>query len=153
MVNKSLARKEPGETFAVWYLIKETYRDWSKDQAATMGAALAYYAIFSLAPLLVIIVAVTGFFLGQETSRRTIMNQLQQSMGPAASSYLEGMLKSAYPQGVAGLAAIIGIILLVAGATSVFVMLKQALRWCPRFTPLTSTSIPTTAGDCWCKSS
>jgi membrane protein len=128
MADKSLARKEPGETFAVWHLIKETYHDWSKDRAATLGAALAYYAIFSLAPLLVIIVAVTGFFLGQETTRRTIMNQVQQSIGPAASSYLEGMLKSAYPQGVEGLAAIIGIILLLAGATSVFVMLKQALN-------------------------
>ena len=86
MSDKSLARKVPRETFEVWHLIKETYHDWSKDQAATLGAAVAYYAIFSLGSLLVIIVAITGFFLGQETTRRTIMNQVQQSTGPAASS-------------------------------------------------------------------
>lgn len=127
MAEKKMSRPARGG-FGAWYLIKETYHDWSQDKVMTLGAALAYYAIFSLAPLLVIIVAVSGFFIGQETTRRTIMNHIQQSMGPAAGGYIQNLLNAAYPQGSEGLAAIIGIIILFIGATSVFVMLTQALN-------------------------
>jgi membrane protein len=123
-----MARRTKAKGLGVWYLIKETYHDWSKDKVMTQGAALAYYAVFSLAPLLIIIVAVTGFFVGQQTGRATIMDYLQKSMGPAASGYIDGLLKAAYPQGSEGLAAIIGIVILLLGATSVFVMLTQTLN-------------------------
>jgi membrane protein len=123
-----MAKQAREKGLGAWYLIKETYRDWSKDKVMTQGAALAYYAVFSLAPLLIIIVAVTGFFLGQQTSRATIMDYLQKSMGPAASGYINGLLKAAYPQGSEGLAAVIGIVILLLGATSVFVMLTQTLN-------------------------
>ncbi|MEJ2672275.1 MAG: YihY/virulence factor BrkB family protein [Deltaproteobacteria bacterium] len=123
-----MARQARRTGLGAWHLIKETYHDWSQDKVMTQGAALAYYAVFSLAPLLIIIMAVTGFFLGKQTSRTTIMNYLQQSMGPSASGYIDGLLKAAYPQGSEGLAAIIGVIILLLGATSVFVMLTQTLN-------------------------
>lgn len=111
-----------------WYLVKQTYNEWSADNAMTLGAALAYYAAFSLAPLLVIIVAVAGFFMGREAMQAAIVSQVQENMGPAAATYIQGMVTAAYPQGGEGLAAIMGIVVLVIGATSVFVMLTQALN-------------------------
>lgn len=111
-----------------WYLVKQTYNEWSADNAMTLGAALAYYAAFSLAPLLVIIVAVAGFFMGREAMQAAIVSQVQENMGPAAATYIQGMVTAAYPQRGEGLAAIMGIVVLVIGATSVFVMLTQALN-------------------------
>jgi membrane protein len=112
----------------VWYLMKQTFNEWSADNAMTLGAALAYYATFSLAPLLVIIVAVSGFFLGQETTQATIVSRVQESMGPAAAGYIRSMISAAYPKGGEGVAAVIGVVVLFLGATSVFVMLTQALN-------------------------
>ena len=111
-----------------WYLVKQTYNEWSADNAMTLGAALAYYAAFSLAPLLVIIVAVAGLFMGREAMQAAIVSQVQENMGPAAATYIQSMVTAAYPQGGEGLAAIMGIVVLVIGATSVFVMLTQALN-------------------------
>ena len=111
-----------------WYLVKQTYNEWSADNAMTLGAALAYYAAFSLAPLLVIIVAVAGFFMGREAMQAAIVSQVQENMGPAAATYIQGMVTAVYPQGSEGLAAIMGIVVLVIGASSVFVMLTQALN-------------------------
>ena len=69
-----------------WHLVKQTYNEWWADNVMTLGAALAYYAAFSLAPLLVIIVAVAGFFMGREAMQAAIVSQVQDHMGPAAAT-------------------------------------------------------------------
>jgi membrane protein len=64
----------PTEIFAI---LKETASDWMEDQAPTLGAALAYYTVFSLAPLLIIAIAIAGLVFGQEAAQGQIFDQLR----------------------------------------------------------------------------
>src|SRR6478672_4188225 len=62
-------------------LVAETFREWSADQAPRLGAALSYYTIFSLAPVLVVVIAVAGFFLGPEAAQGRLTAQLNDLFG------------------------------------------------------------------------
>ncbi|OYU92927.1 MAG: hypothetical protein CFE45_21665, partial [Burkholderiales bacterium PBB5] len=92
-----------------------------------MGAALAYYSVFSLAPLLLIVISIAGLVFGQDAVRGEVFGQLQGLLGTDASRAIEGLLASvAKPaEGVASTA--IGVVLLLIGATSVFGELQDAL--------------------------
>jgi len=92
-----------------------------------MGAALAYYSVFSLAPLLLIVISIAGLVFGQEAVRGEVFGQLQGLLGSDASQAVEGLLASvAKPaEGMASTA--IGTVLLLVGATSVFGELQDAL--------------------------
>src|SRR5512143_617935 len=62
-------------------LLKRTYQEWKEDRASRLSAALAYYTIFSLAPLLVIVIAITGLIWNQDVVRTQLMNQIQSLVG------------------------------------------------------------------------
>ena len=64
-----------------WSLARETMTSWSNDYASSMGAALAYYTMFSIAPLLLIVISVAGLFFGEQAARGEILDQLQGLMG------------------------------------------------------------------------
>ena len=64
-----------------WSLARETLESWSDDYASSMGAALAYYTMFSIAPLLLIVISVAGLFFGEEAARGEILDQLEGLMG------------------------------------------------------------------------
>ena len=110
-----------------WPLIKGTTTAWVADYAPSMGAALSYYCVFSLAPLLLIVISVAGLVFGQEAVRGEVFMQLQGLLGSEASSAVEGLLASVSKpaEGVASTA--IGVVLLLLGATSVFGELQDAL--------------------------
>ena len=61
----------------VWQLLKSTYAKWNTDHAPGLGAALAYYTVFSLAPLLLIVIAIAGLVFGQEAAQGQIIGQIQ----------------------------------------------------------------------------
>src|SRR6266542_5297938 len=65
-------------------LVKETYTDWSKDKATRLAAAFAYYTIFSIAPLLIVVLAIAGLVFGQLAAHGKITEQIQQLVGPAS---------------------------------------------------------------------
>ena len=65
----------------IWVLIKSALTAWSDDYAQSMGAALAYYTLFSIAPLLLIVISITGIIFGQEAARGEIIGQLNSLMG------------------------------------------------------------------------
>jgi membrane protein len=110
-----------------WKLTKNALTAWVDDFAPSMGAALAYYTIFSLAPMLVIVIAVAGFFFGQAAAQGEIVAQLQGMVGATAASAVESLLKSASEPGQGIIAATIGIFTLMIGATAVFGELQSAL--------------------------
>jgi membrane protein len=108
-------------------LVKGATTAWVADYAPSMGAALSYYSIFSLAPLLLIVISIAGLVFGQEAVRGEVFMQLRGLLGNDASSAVEGLLASVSKpaEGVASTA--IGMVLLLLGATSVFGELQDAL--------------------------
>lgn len=110
-----------------WLLTRDAVMAWIDDFAPSMGAALAYYTIFSLAPMLVIVIAIAGFFFGQEAAQGEIVMQLRDIVGSTAASAVEGLLKSASEPGQGIVAATLGIATLAIGATAVFAELQSAL--------------------------
>jgi membrane protein len=110
-----------------WALVKEALTAWVADYAPSMGAALSYYSVFSLAPLLLIVISIAGLVFGQEAVRGEVFVQLQGLLGTEASRAIEGLLVSV-SQPAEGLASTaIGLALLMIGATSVFGELQDAL--------------------------
>ena len=124
---KAVAAANPGFVGRQWYLIKEAFKSWQDDYAPSMGAALSYYTLFSLAPLLLIVIAVAAMIFGQEAAQGEILGQLRGVMGEEGAVAVEGMLKSASTGGEGPLAMIVGIVMLVLGATAVFGELQSAL--------------------------
>jgi membrane protein len=83
------------EAIAMWSLLKDTAASWSNHKAARLGAALAYYSIFSLGPLIVIAVAVAGLTFRQDAVRGEVSAQLQDLLGPAGAQAVNAMLLGA----------------------------------------------------------
>lgn len=111
-----------------WSLTRDAVAAWIEDFAPSMGAALAYYTIFSLAPMLIIVIAIAGFFFGQDAAQGAIVVQLRDLMGDTGASAVEGLLKSASEPGQGIIAATLGILTLMIGATAVFGELQSALN-------------------------
>ena len=108
-------------------LVKDTVAAWIDDYAPSMGAALSYYTVFSLAPMLLIVISVAGMVFGAEAARGEIFGQLRGLMGADAAKTVEDLLTSVSEpkEGIA--ATVFGLVLLLIGATSVFGELQDAL--------------------------
>ncbi|WP_119153919.1 YihY/virulence factor BrkB family protein [Caldimonas tepidiphila] len=111
----------------IWSLAKEAVGSWSEDYAPSMGAALAYYTVFSIAPLLLIVIAVAGLVFGEEAARGEIFEQLSGLMGKEGAIALQGLLESFRRTGTGVLATAVSIVVLLVGATTVFAELQDAL--------------------------
>jgi membrane protein len=109
-------------------LFKETAREFSEDKVPRLGAALAYYTIFSVGPLLLIAVAMAGLFLGQEAARGQISGELGKFFGPQMAKSLEEMIEAAAKPTSGKLATIVGVVTLMLGASGLFGQLKDALN-------------------------
>lgn len=109
-------------------LLKESYSEWSDDKASRLAAALAYYTAFSLAPLLVIAVAIAGFFFKRSNAQAELVNQIKGLVGPQGGDIITTMLNNGTTQSGSIIATIIGIITLLIGATGVFVQLQDSLN-------------------------
>jgi len=108
-------------------LIHKTITAWLADYAPSMGAALSYYTVFSMAPTLLIVISVAGLLFGADAVRGEIIGQLSYLMGPAAAATIQQVLASMHQpsRGVSG--TLIGVVLVLAGATSVFGELQNSL--------------------------
>jgi len=114
MMPGSLAARRAAE------LVKLAVVGWMDDYAASMGAALAFYAIFSMAPLLVISIAVAAPVFGHEAAQTEIMEQLRGLVGAEGAQAAQSMLASAQRPGSGAIATVLSIIMLLIGATTVF---------------------------------
>jgi membrane protein len=110
-------------------LFKQTASEWMEDDAPSLGAALAYYTVFSLAPLMTIAIAIAGFFLGKEAAQGQIFDELRGLLGADGGKAVEEMVQSANAQPTAGVVAtIISVIMLLFGASGVFGQLQASLN-------------------------
>ncbi len=108
-------------------LVKAAVSSWVEDYAQSMGAALAYYTIFSIAPLLLIVISVAGLFFGEDAARGEIFEQLQGMIGAQGAEAIQELLRSVNQPKQSIAATIIGVVVLMIGATTVFAELQSAM--------------------------
>ncbi len=111
----------------VWYLLRDTVNSWIDDKAPSMGAALAFYTLFSLAPLLLIAISVAGLVFGQQAARGEILAQLTDLVGNTSAQAVQAMLEQVSRPGAGLLGTVVGVVTLLIGATTVFGELQSAL--------------------------
>jgi membrane protein len=112
----------------VWLLIKATFENWVAHKDATQGAALAYYSIFSVGPLLVIAIAIAGLAFGQEAARGEVQGQLSGLLGQNGATAVDAMLAGANQPEQGILATVIGTAVLLFTALGVVLQLKSAFN-------------------------
>jgi membrane protein len=118
-----------GRASAFFALVKETFSRWSGDGAPRMAAALSYYTAFSMAPLLILAIAIAGLVLGHDAARGKIIEEIGGLVGPKSAAAIRDMLQAAANRPSKGIVAtIIGIVSLIAGASGVLSELKSALN-------------------------
>jgi membrane protein len=110
-----------------WPLLKQAVKAWSDDYAPSMGAALSYYTMFSIAPLLLIVIAVAGWVFGDEAVRGELTGALTYLMGEDGAKAIEGLLASVSDPKEGIIATVVGVFVLLLGATTVFGELQNAL--------------------------
>jgi len=109
-------------------MLKESFAKWLDDHAQRLSASLAYYTVFSLAPLLIVMVGLAGLFLGQAAVKGEIQNQIAAQVGPGAATMIGNILRHTAGKGSNLFATIGGFALSVWGASGVFVELRDALN-------------------------
>ncbi len=111
---------------AIFNLFKDAFKDWNEDKASRLGASLSYYTIFSLAPLLVIVISIASF--AYSNAQGQITGTIEQVVGGDASKLIIDTMKNANKGGANIIATIIGIVTLLLGAAGVFGQLQDALN-------------------------
>jgi len=108
-------------------ILKNAAISWSNDRCSTLGAALSYYTLFSLAPLLLIAIGIIGIVFGADSARTGVINQLRETAGPQTAEAIDSILRSAGKAGGTTVT-VFGAALLFFGAIGVFVELQDALN-------------------------
>lgn len=109
-------------------IFKESLLAFSEDNAMKKGAALAYYTIFSLAPLLLIIIWLIGFFYGEQASRGQVFGELNELVGAEAAKLIQELIKNASLAGKSSFAILVGVGTLIVGATKVFIEIQDSIN-------------------------
>jgi membrane protein len=110
-----------------WRLIYESVNEWMNDRASRKGAALAFYTVFSLAPILILSIAIAGLFFGEEAARGEIFDQVKGLLGNEAAAAVQAMIQNASEPGAGLIATLIGFVTLFIGATTALAELKDGL--------------------------
>jgi membrane protein len=130
-----------------WLLVRETVSGWIDHRASSLGAALAYYTAFSLAPLLLIAIAVAGIWVDSDIAAQAIAEQASALLGPRAAEGVEFMLRAA-PHAASGwLAGAVGLVTLIIGATTVLTEVQYDLDMIWRAPPRKSSGMIVALGS------
>jgi membrane protein len=111
-----------------WELVKETFSEWIDDKAPRLAAALAYYTLFSLAPLLIIAIGIAGMVFGEDAAQGRIMGEVQGMIGERGAAFLQEMLAASREPAHSVIATVVGVAVLLFGATGVFGQLQDAMN-------------------------
>lgn len=112
----------------VWTVLSETVDEFNRDNASMMGAAIAFYTVLSLAPLLVVLVMMAGAAYGQDTARAYIVNWLEREVGGAPAQTIISVLQSASAPDSSALPGLVSLGLLLFGATRLFQHMQSAMN-------------------------
>ena len=111
----------------IWLLIKTTVSGWNDDYAQSMGAALAFYTLFSITPVLLIVLSILGLVFGADAAQGQIVGQLKSLLGEQGALAVQTLLENVNKPEEGLIASLIGVVLLLVGATTVFAELQSAL--------------------------
>jgi len=111
-----------------WLLLKDTVTGFIDDEALSRGASIAYYTLFSIAPVLLVVVAIAGLAFGREAAEGAIVDQLSVMMGHQTAEALQGMIESAAKPREGTLATIIGVVVLLIATSGVFGEVQSAMN-------------------------
>ena len=109
------------------HLLGRTVTSWMRDGAPSMGAALAFYTLFTMAPLLILVIMLAGFFIGRDEAQQLLMTQLAGLLGDAGAAGVKSVLGAVRDGDKGIIASIVGTLTLVLGATTVFAELRSDL--------------------------
>lgn len=112
----------------MWKVIQATFMGFIDDNGLKLSASLAYYTIFSIAPLLIILIWLAGLFFGHDAATHRLYPQIAHYVGSAAAIEIENILKNLQSSGKSNAAVVIGVITLVIGASSIFVEIQDSLN-------------------------
>lgn len=112
----------------IWATVKETFADWTDDNASRLAAALAYYSLLSLAPLLVISVAIAGLFLGHDAAQGRVSGELGAVVGGQAAEGIQSVVANAQKPASGVIGTVVGVVTLFFGASGVFGELQSSLN-------------------------
>ncbi|MCC0176670.1 YihY/virulence factor BrkB family protein [Waterburya agarophytonicola K14] len=113
---------------ATFKLLQEAFKEWQEDKVSLLAAALAYYTVFSITPLLVIVIAIAGAVFGQDAAQGEIVAQINNLVGDQGAKAIETALANADRPQLSGVASIISVVILLIGASGVFAQLQEALN-------------------------
>jgi len=119
------AKKSKGN----WRILADAFNRYVMEGGMTHGAALTYYAVFSLGPLLLVATAITGWFFGEEAARGELSDKLVDTFGPDTAATIETLLAGVRARTASGWAAIIGVVVLLYTASSVMRQLKDSMNF------------------------
>ncbi len=120
---------------AVWPLFKDGLAGWWNDNVPRLGASLAYYTLFAIAPVLIVAIAIAGFAFGQDAVRGQIVSQVDQLIGVEGGRAVQALLKGASDRSAGVLATVIGSVTFVLASTGAFLELQTALNTIWRVKP------------------
>jgi len=109
-------------------LLKDAYNEWSEDNAPRLGAALAYYTVFSVTPLIILSIAVVGLAFGEEAARGQVITQIRGLVGEPVASAVQAMIAQARSKSSGILATVVGVGTLLFGASGVFTELQASMN-------------------------
>ncbi|MGI8905038.1 MAG: YihY/virulence factor BrkB family protein [Candidatus Sumerlaeaceae bacterium] len=119
----------PSGRASLFQILRQTVKEWDEDNVPRLGAALAYYAIFSIAPLALLSIAVASFFVGEEAARGQLHGQLRGYLGEYGAQAVQALVGSAKTNNTTGPVAVaFGVVTLLYGAGGVFTQLKESLN-------------------------
>lgn len=113
---------------SLWGMLKQTFTDWSNDKVPRLGAALAYYTVFAIVPLLIIIIAIIGLVFGQEAAQSYIFDQIAGLVGEQSANAIKDMIHRADKPSTGIVATVIAVVTLLFGASGLFGQLQDALN-------------------------
>ncbi|HRI33476.1 MAG TPA: YihY/virulence factor BrkB family protein [Saprospiraceae bacterium] len=114
---------------SIFFLLKETYKEFNADNAMKLSAALSYYTIFSLPPLLMIIISLSGYFFGKEAVQGEIFGQINGLVGNAAAIQIQEAIKNVKLSDSNTFATVFGVVVLLIGASGVFSEIQDSINY------------------------
>lgn len=116
------------KTSQYWSILKDSFNSFMNDNAMRLSASLSYYTLFSLAPMLLVIIGLGGVFFGRDAVQGQVYNQINGLIGSDAAKQIQEILKNAQRSGQSSWAAIVGVVTLVIGATGTFAEMQDAIN-------------------------
>ena len=112
----------------IWALLLASFNSFTNDRGLKLSASLAYYTVFSLAPMLILIISLTSFFYGKDAIEGQVFSQLKAFVGDTAAAQIQEVIKNLQLSGKTNIALIAGIVTLVVGATGIFLEIQDSIN-------------------------